>query len=492
MKDSFHEYYAPDGAELEGLWKTAVFVFDTNVLLNLYRYTASTRDQLLNILESLKERAWVPHQAALEYQTRRVGVIAKQQRLYDEKAKACETAVTKAKQSFNDVGKNRHPFIDADHFHKIFDECLATVVAELNEARDKHPDYIGDDQIRERISEIFTGRIGAPFSGSEVQTIILEGEERYKEKIPPGFEDDTKDGLGPYGDLLIWKEMLKHATETQRPMIFVTDDKKQDWWWKEGDTGRTIGPRPELRKEMREIAHVAFYMYQADRFMEFAKKYVGTEVDDAAIKEAKSIRLNDEMRFADSVRARQLSRADRLNALPEELIGRARAEDELSELNMSRRMLMLRMQELTAEREATQDDTVKGFAQREYLERRLSALLEETAMLEERISGAQSRLDSYAIGRYDGSEPGDRFEGARAAILGFLSGLLEDNHTSSVSVRAEEILDRLTPLYGFAPVAVALDSLRSQGFVHWAGNDPPGPSTVINFGRSRRRSRVDP
>ena len=38
MKHLFSSYYQPSEDELKALWATATFVFDTSVLLNLYRY----------------------------------------------------------------------------------------------------------------------------------------------------------------------------------------------------------------------------------------------------------------------------------------------------------------------------------------------------------------------------------------------------------------------------------------------------------------------
>lgn len=39
MKDAIREYLELKDEEKEELWKNAVFVFDTNVFLNLYRYS---------------------------------------------------------------------------------------------------------------------------------------------------------------------------------------------------------------------------------------------------------------------------------------------------------------------------------------------------------------------------------------------------------------------------------------------------------------------
>ena len=47
MKTAIWEYIIPSEREKENLWNNCTFVFDTNVLLNLYRYTGNTRRILL-------------------------------------------------------------------------------------------------------------------------------------------------------------------------------------------------------------------------------------------------------------------------------------------------------------------------------------------------------------------------------------------------------------------------------------------------------------
>ncbi len=73
MKEQFSVYYTPD---FEKLWSEATFVFDTNVLLNLYRYSSKTSEELFNILEDLKEegKIWIPYQFAYEYHKNLLGI----------------------------------------------------------------------------------------------------------------------------------------------------------------------------------------------------------------------------------------------------------------------------------------------------------------------------------------------------------------------------------------------------------------------------------
>ena len=44
MRNSFKEYYGLNSSELDKLWKEGIIVFDTNVLLSLYRRSQGVRD----------------------------------------------------------------------------------------------------------------------------------------------------------------------------------------------------------------------------------------------------------------------------------------------------------------------------------------------------------------------------------------------------------------------------------------------------------------
>ena len=56
MRDTIKEYIELSDKEKNDLWNTATFVFDTNVFLNLYRYSNKTRNQLIESFEWLKTR----------------------------------------------------------------------------------------------------------------------------------------------------------------------------------------------------------------------------------------------------------------------------------------------------------------------------------------------------------------------------------------------------------------------------------------------------
>ncbi len=482
MKNTFPEYYEPTEAEFKKLWKTASFVFDTNVLLNLYRYTSDTRDQLLEILEALAARVWIPHQAALEYQNNRVSVIAEQVSLCEAKIKACRAAQKTLKDEFKNVGKDRHPFIDAPAFCDKLDQKFNELVAELEAAQSKHPDYLGGgDDIRTRLSQILEGRIGKPFSPEEMEKIAADGEQRNAKGIPPGFADADK-STNPHGDLIIWKEIIRYAAENKQAIIFVTDDNKTDWWWRHG--ARTIGPRLELRIEFRQEAGVDFYMYSADRFMHYAGEYAGAKVSSEAIDEARSIRLSDELGLAEHIDAGRILKSGRwtVDDYRAELEERETAGT-LRDLRGRLAVTRLRIRELRAEQARLDQgpDTVMGLAQRRHLaERRLRDLLDEEEALEAMAADLDSRPEVSSPALFPVSIE-NRVEAAARAILREFERLAAPGgNPPSVSL-TRSFLDKVTRPYGYAAGAIALDGLRSRELIDWTGDYPPGPSTLIHF-----------
>jgi hypothetical protein len=49
----------------------------------------------------------------------------------------------------------------------------------------------------------------------QLKSLALEGEERYKNEIPPGYRDGKKDAsrdpFRKYGDLIIWKQIINQG-----------------------------------------------------------------------------------------------------------------------------------------------------------------------------------------------------------------------------------------------------------------------------------------
>ncbi|TEU22634.1 MAG: hypothetical protein E3J21_00110 [Anaerolineales bacterium] len=203
--------------------------------------------------------------------------------------------------------KKRHSAIEPDQLLAKVEEVFSEFRGELDTLEQEQPDVYDDDELRDQIDSLLEGKIGPPpESQSELDRIFEEGRIRYEHKHPPGYGDTGKAQPGEretcsygglafrreYGDLILWFQIIEAAKAKElKHIIFVTDDEKEDWWWTVKSRGKkTIGPRPELVEELHRKAGVSsFYMYNSERFLEFAKQYLGAQVDQESIDQVREI-----------------------------------------------------------------------------------------------------------------------------------------------------------------------------------------------------------
>ena len=300
MKEKMRAYYRPSKDELTELWDKCVFVLDTNVLLGLYRYPKEARDDLMKVIRQVSSRLWIPHQVALEYQEGRLDVIADQlgkfKEVEDILSSVQDDLTTRLEKLQLD---KRHSAITPANFLEQTAQCFDDFRKVLKTLRKKQPDVCDEDSIRDSIDAILEGKIGEPLPDDGLKDLCSDGETRYEQKRPPGYKDRPKGDsvyfLGElairrmYGDLIVWQQIINEAQAQQlQYIVFVTDDDKEDWWWKH--SGKTIGPRPELIEELSKKAGVStFYMYNVARFLEYANKYLQTKVKPKSIQQVKEI-----------------------------------------------------------------------------------------------------------------------------------------------------------------------------------------------------------
>jgi len=307
MKEIFRGYYQLDEKEFKKLWKNAVFIFDTNVLLNLYRYQSNTKDSLLDTIENLSNRVWIPYHVGLEFHRRRLTVIKDQNQKFSEVRDAVDNAILKIKNDLDGLQlKKRHSLINPDGLLDEMSKVRDIFFKELESLEQKSLTNSKNDQIIKRIQKLLGKNIGdAPESQEALNQIFEEGEKRYLYKRPPGFRDMQKnsndeydyvyEGLSykaKYGDLILWKQLIEYAKQEKiSDIVFVTDDKKDDWWWETSKSNSNkIGVHPELKDEIyREAGVERFHMYTTDTFLEYANQYLGAEVKEEAIEEVRDV-----------------------------------------------------------------------------------------------------------------------------------------------------------------------------------------------------------
>jgi PIN like domain len=370
MKDEFPGWYAKTPEDLKPLWENAIFVPDTNILLHLIRHSASVRAQLAAVFERKKDALWIPYQVGEEFQRRRLDVQQQTKDAYDKLTEEMTSAVKQARNKLNQY--RAHPVIDFERELTALDVYLADFEKRMTEAKSKHPTEELATSFQS-VTELFAGRIGAKPTKERLAAIRKEGEERYEKKIPPGFEDAKKGGDGgdKYGDLIIWKEMIEKAKTDKRPIIFVTDDGKSDWW--HIHHGKKLGPHPYLVEEFLTATGQQFHIYELPQFLRHSAE-TGSAIQPEAVQKIAETMIADTQAVTNQNAASDRSLA--MKAVRSELRGK---EFELDGLIKSLIDFPPRINE-----EAPRDDAKRN------LKLRISELTELVNTLRDRLSALES------------------------------------------------------------------------------------------------------
>lgn len=251
-------------------------VFDTNVLLNLYRYNAETRASIVEVMKALGDRLWIPHQVMEEFWRNRERALTdplgqvqqtsdeleklraasvEQLRVWVNRAALSKADATAAESSMNEAFKNAQMLVS-----NLID------ATEVQRARNTQ-----HDAVLAQLEPVLNGRVGSPMPPTAYAAAVQEGNRRAEAGECPGFADvkkATKGGEGAAGDYLVWEQTLLEATTRSAPVLFVTGDVKRDWWRFEGNNAR--GPRLELAREMTDRCGQPLSMLRPDRLLELA------------------------------------------------------------------------------------------------------------------------------------------------------------------------------------------------------------------------------
>ncbi|TFC87677.1 PIN domain-containing protein [Cryobacterium sp. TMT4-31] len=293
MRKTLAHYYPPTPAEFEELWKNGAIVVDTNVLLDLYRYSEASRNEFAAVLRLLSERLWIPHQVALEFHKNRLQVIDEQLSAFDALVKKLESARGSLEAEMNAYSKNESMDIPAlVTRHKEMSAELIGMVTAAKSAHPRVPSNIDEDATATMVTELFEDRVGEPFDETVMKQVYEEGARRYPAKVPPGYKDSDKPEPDRYGDLVLWKQMLKFASDTKQDLIFITGDLKEDWWRRE--RGKTIGARPELVREFRKDAGGQVHFYDPKQFLQRAHDYLDAKISQSTYDELDNLSVQSE------------------------------------------------------------------------------------------------------------------------------------------------------------------------------------------------------
>jgi hypothetical protein len=255
--DDFPGYRLPSVEDQDEALRSALVVVDANVLLNLYRYNASTRDDLLGVLRRLGDRLWTPHQVLREFWRNRLGVLVSRGAGTDQalatlsrQQRATTDAIRQwAKTVAVEARYERYLMEKVDALHADLEKEIR---AHAPTAPDATSGTASEPVLRE-LEVLLDGKAGRKPAEAEWRAAVKEGNERAARQEPPGYRDAEKADSdlpeGAAGDYLVWLQATEEAARRSLDLLLVTGDEKEDWWWRH--RSEFLGPRVELVAEFQ-------------------------------------------------------------------------------------------------------------------------------------------------------------------------------------------------------------------------------------------------
>lgn len=325
--------------DFQKIWKEGIFIFDSNVLLDLYRLPESAKNDLLSVFrnENFNNRIWIGFQVIMEFLNNRLTVIGEQKNMFpkikiltekliteiDDLSTTYKTEIEKLKLTQRHSLINPEEYITTDNLKKTTEVYIA-FLKHLEDLENKQNDVNDTDEIKELIINIFNNKIGESFDKDNLELIYKEGTKRYESKIPPGFMDIKKEGsyffedkeyIRKFGDLILWKEIIKLSNDKKlKYVVLVTGYIKEDWW--EEKRGKKIGARKELLNEIyTQCTELdVFHLYNTSTFLKFAKEEIDKTIKDSSITETLEL-INNNSKIIGSIEDISITKKDYLTQL---------------------------------------------------------------------------------------------------------------------------------------------------------------------------------
>lgn len=267
MEDIFSIYSEGYGENVDINKASIRVTYDTSVLLDLYRLSPKTREEVLTMYARVGSKFghFITHHVALEFSKNKSMVKNdSEDKLSDIRAKF--GSFKKSLIGVSKVGGFSTPI------HDLAEE-LNPKLREIDKVLSrKTKNEFRFDNLYDDVAGLFLGKVSDPFSEKELLEIMREGEARFASGIPPGFKDAQKIGFinfyglpidAKYGDLIVWKQLIAFSIKEKSDLIFISSDQKGDW----KENGKI---RSDLALEFREKTGNCIYMFTP---AEFSKKF---------------------------------------------------------------------------------------------------------------------------------------------------------------------------------------------------------------------------
>ena len=247
--------------------KTIAIFFDTNLLLDIYELSLKERKDILDFIRKNKKRIFITAQVEKEFVNHRFKAINSLRKKIDTLSSSFVTKSTELRKSFDKQAKDLDDFVrlsviknDMPETYKIYEQMRSKIDAlrikeedwtEYQELECKFQESLEkekqntitgegmefDDDILAAVAEV---TVLEPLKENEIKFVKEAYDSNFKvfkeckieqEKKTilsfPGcgdrkkFEEEEKD---PYGDYIIYHELLKFMASEKRDVVFLTRD----------------------------------------------------------------------------------------------------------------------------------------------------------------------------------------------------------------------------------------------------------------------------
>jgi hypothetical protein len=283
----FEEYRSASRDDYRDVMIHGLVVLDANVLLDLYRYQAQTRSDLLSAMARL-ETLWLPHQVLNEFWNNRLATIRGSRKVTNATVEELNFNGEKVIETINQWANTRGAASDTKiELASIVRSAIQAVADRLDkisksEAADVPEETFMDPVLRE-LERLLSGRVGQGFDAEREAIEREEAARRIDNEIPPGYKDKDKK-KSSYGDYFVWAQILDEAESRSCDVLFITRDKKPDWW-RVSPSSEIMGPRGELVRELmsRTDNKGRLFFLTPERFLAWAKDLLGVKISGESI-----------------------------------------------------------------------------------------------------------------------------------------------------------------------------------------------------------------
>jgi hypothetical protein len=241
----------------------ATVVVDTNALLVPYGTGQVSLDEIGRTYRTLvgQGRLVIRGQVVREFASNRV---VKLQELHQRLARKQQPSIT----------RGTYPLLEGlDGYSTMssLEEQLDEIIRRYKDAVDAVLKHVRQWYWNDPVSVLYKGLfndevvLDPAFDPAELKDDLSR---RVANGIAPGYKDARKDD-GGIGDLIIWRTILEVGEKRKTPLLFVSEEKKADWWHQ--SEGRELYPRFELVDEYRRHSEgQSFHMMTFSAFLKVA------------------------------------------------------------------------------------------------------------------------------------------------------------------------------------------------------------------------------